>query len=65
MHNKEPPFMNSHTFYHVVQLVILISHTRFAGLERKRLSHHRLLVIKVAESLAKNLAKQSVKEISH
>ena len=32
-------------FYHVIYFVILISLTRFVGLEHKRLSRHQLLVL--------------------
>ena len=42
--NEKLPSIKSGPFYRVVQLVILISLIRFVVLERKRLSHHRLLV---------------------
>ena len=42
-YNKELPSIKSDPFYRVFWLVILISGIRFAGLERKRLSHHQLL----------------------
>ena len=50
-YNKELPSIKLVPFYDVSYLVILISVIQFVGLERKRLSHHQLILTEFAQGI--------------